>query len=187
MRKNPSHGTPVDYKLCSNTFISEESSMEEHITIDRCNYKTTDARRVQVCGIIVDRFRSRIIITPISKPKHVKGLHIKQKRTKTFNILQQSPSQCQVHPSPCTPASPSQASLQLEPIACGSNSKKILQIPQPLSTLEGTHLSERLGKHMVTTPLSCIVVVKAHVEILTSKDPSLDLDDKLPTGPILQE
>jgi hypothetical protein len=37
---------------------------------------------------------------------------------------------------------------------------------------------------MVTTPLSCIAVVKAHVAILLSKDPSLHLDNNLPTGPM---
>ena len=58
--------------------------------------------------------------------------------------------------------------------------------PTPID-LEGTHLSERLGKYMVTTPLSCIAMVKTHVEILLSKDPSLYLDKDLPTGPMLQE
>jgi hypothetical protein len=82
MGKNPSYGFPADYELRINTFLSEECSMEEHITINRSNYKTTDGQKVQVYGIIVDRSRSRVITAAIRKPKHINGLYVKLKADK---------------------------------------------------------------------------------------------------------
>jgi hypothetical protein len=56
--------------------------MEEHITIDRSNFKATDGQKVQAYGIIVDRSRSKVITAVIRKPKHVNGLHINLKADK---------------------------------------------------------------------------------------------------------
>ena len=65
MGKTPSHGFPADYELRINTSLSEECSMEEHITIDRSIFKTTDGQKVQVYGIIVDRSRAKVITAAI--------------------------------------------------------------------------------------------------------------------------
>ena len=114
------------------------------------------------------------------------SIHQNQSGQKPFNILQQSSSQCQTHPRhvhriPLIGISSAGANCMWQQLQ-----ENPPNTPTPIN-LKGTHLSEKLGKYMVTTPLSCITVVKAHVEILLSKDPSLHLDDELPMGPMLQE
>ena len=187
MGKNPNHGFSIDFELRISNHLSDKCSIETQVDVARCNYRTTDGQKVQVYGITVDRSLDRIITAAIRTPKHVNGLYIFLRADKNQE------------------AAYNRAILNIKYIpemytgipiigissAGAEHLRQELQVnppntPTPID-LEGTHLSERLGKYMVTTPLSCIAAVKAHVEILLSKNPSLYLDEKFPTGPMLQE
>ena len=61
--------------------------------------------------------------------------------------------------------------------------------PPPTSLpvdLEGTHLTERLGKYMVTTPIEDYNAVKAHVGQLLDRHHALYVSEQFDTPPMIQ-
>ena len=183
MGKNPNHGFSKDFELRISNHLSDKCSIETQVNVARCNYRTTDGQKVQVYGITVDRSLARIITAAIRTPKHVNGLHIFLRADKNqeaayntaiLNIKYIPEMYTGIPIIGISSAGADHLRQELQ-----ANPPKT---PTPID-LESTHLSERLGKYMVTTPLSCIAVVKAHVEILLSKNPSLYLDEKFPQDP----
>ena len=187
MGKNPNHGFSIDCELHMSNHLSDKCSIETKINVDRCNHRTTDGQKSSSAWNHSRPFQSQDNHSSnqnsktCEQPLHFLRADKKQEAACNTAILN-----VKCVPEMCTGipiigiSSAGTDHLRQELQANPPNA------PTPVN-LESTHLSERLGKHMVTAPLSCIAVVKNHVEISLSQNPSLHLDDKFATGPMPQE
>ena len=189
MGKNPNHGFSIDYELRISNHLSDKM---QHRNKSQCGPMQLQDHWWPESSSVWNH--SRPIFSQDNHSSNQKSKtcerppYFSQSRQESRSSLQHSHPECQIYSWN---------------VHGNSNHRNLLNWSWPFETRTPGKSSQYPNSYWprkypsvwtirkvyghYCTPLSCIAVVKTHVEILLSQNPSLYLDDKFPTGPMLQE